>query len=102
MLISQKPASVPHKVLLKYPEPTEHGSQTDNNPLAVPDLDDFPDLDSMQDFDLDDLVEAVLVPFAPIMVTRLMMAVASFILLLSENVCRAIYVLGLEEVLWGS
>eukprot|EP00985_Skeletonema_marinoi_P010212 scaffold4817_cov116-Skeletonema_marinoi.AAC.3 len=36
-------------------------------------------------FDLDDFVEAVLVPFAPIMVTRLMTAVASFILLLSEN-----------------
>mmetsp|Transcript_13153 Transcript_13153/g.19694 ORF Transcript_13153/g.19694 Transcript_13153/m.19694 type:complete len:107 (+) Transcript_13153:989-1309(+) len=97
MLNSQKPASVPHKVVLKiFPEPKEHAEQTDNNPLAFPDLDDndraFPDLDSMQlAFDLDDFVEAVLVPFAPIMVTRLMTAVASFILLLSENV-MAMYV----------
>ena len=119
-LNSQKPASVPHKVVLRIiPEPIEHGAQIslafsdlvdndrsfadlnilDDNDRSFADLNilvdndrAFPDLDSMQlAFDLDDFVEAVLVPFAPIMVTRLMTAVASFILLLSENV-MAIYV----------
>ena len=104
--ISQKPTSVPHGALNL--SPTTHGSQSVSafpdfdeydNELAFADFDDFPDLDetdnekdnelsSMQmalvDFDdLVDFVEALLpFPYAPLMVTRLMTAVVSFIFFL--------------------
>ena len=109
--ISQKPTSVPHGALNLSPK--THGSQSVSafpdfdeydNELAFA-FDDFPDLDetdnekdndnelssmhmALLDFDdLVDFVEALLpFPYAPLMVTRLMTAVVSFMFFLLEQV----------------